>query len=89
MVDLFDSVVVSGDHTEGVRSRWILHTISRPIVIVVRGSQMKGGRSRGLLWTIPSPMSGGLVIAKGTLEGPAIIGCMGRLPAKSATVSFC
>ena len=33
-------------------------------------------------------MSGGLVIAEGTLESPAIIGRMGRFPAKSAMVSF-
>ena len=56
--------------------------------VVVCSDHMEGGQSRGLLQTNPSPMSGGLVIAEGTLEGPAIIGCMGRFPAKSATVSF-
>ena len=50
---------------------------------------MEGDRSRGLLQTIPSPMSGGLVIAKGRFEGPAIMGRMGCLSTKSATVSFC
>ena len=57
-------------------------------VVVIRGCQTDGGQSRGFLQAIPSPMSGGLVIAEGTLESPAIIGCMGRFPAKSATVSF-
>ena len=50
---------------------------------------MEGGRSRGLLQTIPSPISGALVIAEGTLESPAVIGGVGSFSAKPAAMSLC